>query len=243
VKEELKLLVELQALDTTLSGLDRRLGEIPRRLESLRTSYQKEVRIQDELKSARDASVKARRSAEMDLEAHEDRIRKMKEQQFMVKTNREYQEFNLQIETMNRKGGDLEEKILVLLEKTAEIEKEIRGHQAVVEAERKALEGEEAKLMAEKGDLDGRHREAAAQRSALASRISPAALGHYDRLREHYHGQAVVAVIQGICQGCFISLRPQRFQEVRLNEEILTCEQCRRILYHDDAQTPPPAET
>ena len=36
---------------------------------------------------------------------------------------------------------------------------------------------------------------------------------------------------EGLCQACYLSLRPQFFQDVRRNEQVLYCESCGRILY------------
>ncbi|MCK4597869.1 hypothetical protein KAU04_07495 [bacterium] len=36
------------------------------------------------------------------------------------------------------------------------------------------------------------------------------------------------------CGGCFKTLPPQKIQEVRRTDSILTCENCGRILYWDE---------
>jgi hypothetical protein len=37
---------------------------------------------------------------------------------------------------------------------------------------------------------------------------------------------------------CFVMVRPQIWQEVRTNEQIITCNSCGRILYFDPASEP-----
>jgi hypothetical protein len=42
---------------------------------------------------------------------------------------------------------------------------------------------------------------------------------------------------------CFVMLRPQIWQEIRANDQIVTCNSCGRILYFDpahEAPIPPP---
>ena len=54
------------------------------------------------------------------------------------------------------------------------------------------------------------------------------------------HGRKGVAVAEakdGICVVCHVRLRPQVFNTVRRNEQILQCDHCNRILYF----VPPPA--
>jgi RNase P subunit RPR2 len=36
----------------------------------------------------------------------------------------------------------------------------------------------------------------------------------------------------GSCTACFMALRPQVMSEVRRGDEIITCENCNRILYY-----------
>jgi len=40
-----------------------------------------------------------------------------------------------------------------------------------------------------------------------------------------------------MCSACSVMLRPQVFQDVLKNDQVLTCDTCKRILYY---VTPPP---
>jgi len=40
------------------------------------------------------------------------------------------------------------------------------------------------------------------------------------------------------CSGCFMSIPPQIFVNVKKNTEIITCPNCHRILYFKEAITP-----
>jgi uncharacterized protein len=57
--------------------------------------------------------------------------------------------------------------------------------------------------------------------SALYNRISV-------RIRD---GIAVAEARNGSCTACFMSLRPQVMAEVRRGEDVITCDNCNRILY------------
>jgi uncharacterized protein len=43
---------------------------------------------------------------------------------------------------------------------------------------------------------------------------------------------ALAEARNGSCSACFIALRPQVMSEVRRGEEIVTCDNCNRILYY-----------
>jgi len=50
-------------------------------------------------------------------------------------------------------------------------------------------------------------------------------------LRDSGDGVAVTTARNELCSGCDMNIPPQLYVEIRKNEEILQCPQCRRILY------------
>ena len=42
----------------------------------------------------------------------------------------------------------------------------------------------------------------------------------------------------GTCQSCFVRIRPQVFQEIKLASKVHTCDSCRRFLYHEPTLKP-----
>ena len=61
-------------------------------------------------------------------------------------------------------------------------------------------------------------------------------LKRYNKIKDFRDGVAVVPVKDGSCQGCFMSLMPQLFQEVRQNTEIYYCPHCNRIIYFKEQE-------
>jgi len=54
----------------------------------------------------------------------------------------------------------------------------------------------------------------------------------YDRFATRSKdGIAVAEVVNGSCSACFMSLRPQMQLNVKRGDQIITCENCARILY------------
>jgi predicted nucleic acid-binding Zn-ribbon protein len=52
-------------------------------------------------------------------------------------------------------------------------------------------------------------------------------------------GVAVAEARNGACMACFMALRPQVMAEVRRGEEIITCDNCNRILYYAPKDSAP----
>jgi len=70
-------------------------------------------------------------------------------------------------------------------------------------------------------------------RETIISFLPPHLYRKYQRLKERY-GNAVVPVVGGICQGCFILLPTSLVSQKNKNERIHTCPNCGRILYWAD---------
>jgi hypothetical protein len=57
-------------------------------------------------------------------------------------------------------------------------------------------------------------------------------LKKYDTLRQHRNGLAVINVVDGVCQGCFMAVPPQRFNMLLKGDEIFACPTCQRLNYY-----------
>ncbi len=52
-------------------------------------------------------------------------------------------------------------------------------------------------------------------------------------------GVAVAEARNGACMACFMALRPQAMAQVRRGEEVVTCDNCNRILYYAPSDSAP----
>ena len=75
------------------------------------------------------------------------------------------------------------------------------------------------------------------KRNGKAKKIDGLVLRKYDMLRVRRNGKAVVGVINGVCQGCFMSIPPQHFNNILKGDRMLECPTCQRILFHDPENT------
>ncbi len=66
-------------------------------------------------------------------------------------------------------------------------------------------------------------------RKKIAGKIPPALLNRYEKLAGHYT-VAILPVTGNKCLGCFVKL-PTSFFSSAYSHELLTCENCGRLLY------------
>ena len=70
-----------------------------------------------------------------------------------------------------------------------------------------------------------------AERAELVRALSPPVLATFELVARRRNGIGVAEAREGICTICHVRLRPQVFNIVRRNDEILQCDSCQRILY------------
>ncbi|MBU2063647.1 MAG: hypothetical protein KKF93_04550, partial [Candidatus Omnitrophica bacterium] len=70
----------------------------------------------------------------------------------------------------------------------------------------------------------------AQRKRIISSSIKPEILTLYERILENKGELAIVPVKNEACSGCFMAVRPQVLNELKLGK-LLTCETCSRILY------------
>ena len=231
MNEQLRLLIDLQEDDDRIAGIRGRLDVIPGKIEERKSGLAAAQEALEGMKTDLEEMQKKHRLNEGHLQEHEEHKKKLMEKQLMVKTNTEYTALLSEIQNAEKQMSDLEDSILEMMDESAALEEKIAGQEKAVSEERRLFAEEEKKLNAQARELEGELEEALGKKAELARGVEGENLKSYQRLMEFWEGNAVVAVADGVCHGCHISLPPQKFQEVKRNEEIQFCNQCKRIIY------------
>src|SRR5436190_1290210 len=71
----------------------------------------------------------------------------------------------------------------------------------------------------------------AAERAGIVGAMDRQTLAIFELVSSRRNGVALAEARDGICTICHVRLRPQVFNNVRRNEEIIQCDSCNRILY------------
>jgi predicted nucleic acid-binding Zn-ribbon protein len=140
----------------------------------------------------------------------------------------------MEIETAEQESKAIEDEIISLMEKidsaTAQIaaaEKREKDEEAAIQAEQKQIEAAQAKIE------DGL-KAVEQERRAMASRVDARLLAEYQELFDTLSGRAVVEARGESCVGCYMSIPPKVFVNVKKNDAIIRCPHCRRILYYKE---------
>lgn len=83
--------------------------------------------------------------------------------------------------------------------------------------------------------LTKKQRLLASQRENLSEGISTRVLRTYERMRQtRVKPNAVVPVVNGVCQGCYMVVTKSVIIELKRSDELILCEHCGRILFLSD---------
>jgi predicted nucleic acid-binding Zn-ribbon protein len=107
----------------------------------------------------------------------------------------------------------------------------IRTKQEEVAALQADWERSQAELNTQLTGIDQAVSEAAARRQAIAAKVAKDLISRYEMIFSRRGGTAVVEVTGGICQGCYMNIPPQLWNEIIRNEKLNLCPSCQRILY------------
>jgi len=237
---ELKGLIQLQQLESTMAEARARIAAHPQRLADADTRLSDAEHVVEEATQRLKDAQEARRTLEKDAAVYQARLSKFKDQLASVKTNREYTAMQHEIETAQKDLGASEEKVLERMLAIDELTAEVKQAEGARAAQKKAVDAEKAELGAELVTVEKSLAEATAARAGVLASIEPRLVSLFEQVAKLKKGVALSMVTRdGLCSVCNVRMRPPVFQQVRQNDAIIQCEYCQRILYW----VPPPAPT
>jgi hypothetical protein len=238
---DLEKLIALQEADREIARLNEEVATLPRRVAAIEAKLAGTRARVEAARAAVKAGENNRRKFESQISDLRQKISKYRDQSLEVKTNEQYRALMHEIEFAQRDIGALEDKILEIMLDAESREKEIKELEVELKAEMAEIEKEKAEAHARTAEDEQQLATWNAQRSQLRSGIQEYVLRHYDRVRQ-FRGSGIAEVIGHKCAACQVMLRPQVFNDVKNNDQIVSCDSCQRLLYfipeHQPAEEP-----
>jgi len=227
------LVIELQSLDQRISGLDKEVAALPKHIAAIEKTLDSHVRRLEADRAALIANQKDRKKLDGDIQIHQQKISKLKDQMLGAKTNEQYKAFQHEIEYIEKEIRAAEDRILELMTESEPLDSNVRKAEAALKEEKKTVEDEKSRTR-ERTAVDQKELEQLRkQRAEAAAKLSPATLTTYGRIRKKWNGLVIVEAVTGRCSACQIVLRPQYLQDLKLGETLMLCESCGRFLFYN----------
>jgi hypothetical protein len=228
---DLDRLIRLQQIETFSDSARRRIADLPDRVRAFDARLSAAQEAVDAARARLSDNQAARRGFDRELAAVQGRLAKFKDQLMEVKTNREYQAMQKEIEVAQTEVRRTEDRILERMIEADEIDQDIKTAAAAAAAEQAAVRDERGRLEKEVAALERELDSVSAARQALMAELPAGVLALFEHVSKGRRGVAVAEARDGHCTMCNVRLRPQVFNDIRTNESIIQCDSCQRILY------------
>src|SRR5882762_4613203 len=238
---DLERLIALQKLVSAAHDAERHLADEPEREKALEGRLETARRRLAADKERLAENQQARRAVEKDVALHQGRLSKYREQAMAVKTNQEYHAIQHEIAHAQGEIKTHEDRMLERMIEADDLTATIKKAEADLAAEQKAIEADRKAMKAEHGELQAALERITGERAQIVGALDKQVLLTFEQVSRKRNGVAVAEAKDGICTICHVRLRPQVFNTVRRNEEILQCDHCNRILFFVPAPVAAPA--
>jgi len=235
VEAKLKVLYELQVIDSQIDKIRTVRGELPLEIKDLEDSVEgmatRLEKMQEEMRQS-ETIIADKKNLMKDAESA---IKKYKSQQSKVRNNREYESLTKEIEYQTLEIALAEKKI-------KEYKATLSSKKELIDVQESDLKDRKDRLKEKQGELDEIIAETEKEETALLKKsktsealIEERLLGAYKRIRSNTrNGLAVVPVERDACGGCFSKIPPQRQIDIKTHKKLLVCEHCGRVLVAPD---------
>jgi predicted nucleic acid-binding Zn-ribbon protein len=172
-----------------------------------------------------------RKNLELDVGTRSESIARLKTQQYQTRKNDEFQAIGHEIQRYENEISKLEDQELELMIEADKLRGEIEAADKNARATKESISRQLADLETKSTALEAQQQELETERKTLAAQIDDDLLDQFERLFNSKGDAAVVAVEHGVCTGCHMKVTTATAARVRAGKEIVSCENCARILY------------
>lgn len=232
LKQDIETLVRLQEIESEIFRLQSVIQKVEKEkivLAARRKEF--ETALSDHKLELEEIQQKCR-DTEQEIKTVDDRIIKSNETLRMVKTNKEYQVLLREVDDNKKRKDALENQLLEFYDQKETAEMRVRESEQQFLQLAEQIKSEQAEI--DKKTVDDREllEESLAQQKKIGQDLDPSLMTRFRKVSRMNQGQAVAQVRNESCMGCFMNVPPQLCIEVQRGNQLISCPQCSRILYH-----------
>lgn len=232
MNELLTELVTLQEIDLEIDQIDNAIKAEQSGLDERMSALAEREALINELKEKISSQQKESRTLEAEMADKMDHVRERQSKMMQVQTGREQTALLKEIEDAKKSAKENEEKIMAIMESIEKLTAQMEEEKNLLKGEKQLVTEETDKVRSNIETINKNKKKKDAKRSDQAGKIKKSLLRKYDTLRQHRNGLAVINVVDGVCQGCFMAVPPQRFNMLLKGDEIFACPTCQRLNYY-----------
>ena len=233
MEQTLRLLYQLQKVDSNLDDVEETKGDLPEIVKGLEDKIADLTEKTAAKQKYIDEFVSSRNKADNDIKDFEEKLKKYKEQQYQVRNNKEYDAITKEIDfaqesvkTLAKQFEDFENQMSIAKSELEEYTSSLEEYSESLKERKEELA--EVSKETEEEELKYNH-----EREKIVTRLNKDILFRYEKIRSG-RGKAVSVIRKNSCSGCGNRIPPQHIMEIRRNDKIYLCQHCGRIIVSDE---------
>ena len=228
---------KLQSLQEVLSekyDIERKVAEAPRQLSAqdellarLTKEYLEKNAVYDECKA---------RVSSLEVELHEAEKSREEGEKGMdnISTHREYEALDKQISEATAKEAEVRKELDKEKKTLNELSENLKMDEAMIKSQKDDLESQKSSLDKQMSKLKNQLEKLSKKEADITEGLDTEIVYKFQRIIQR-NSQGIVAVKNGVCEGCHMILPAQFANEVHEGDKILFCPYCSRILFYQES--------
>jgi hypothetical protein len=231
VQAELEQLLILQDREQKIRQIRAEVKSLPLQRAQLDSQISAAAAGLEALKlKAKQAEVE-RKKMELDVGTRTESINRLKTQQYQTRKNDEFQAIGHEIQRYEKEIQQIEDQELELMDQLDKMKVEVAAEEKKTATANESFARQKTDMESKDKALEARLAELTKEREEIAAKIDEDLLSRFDRLMASKGDAAVVALEHEVCTGCHMKITTQTVHRVKSGKEIVSCEQCGRILF------------
>jgi predicted nucleic acid-binding Zn-ribbon protein len=231
VYPELEQLLVLQDRQQKIKQIETEIETVPLQRKSLEAQLAASVAGVEVLKQKNRHVEMDRKKLELDVGTRAETIARLKTQQYQTRKNDEFQAMGHEIERYENEIRKIEDEELELMVQADTIKVDLAEEEKKAGVVRESIARQTKDLEAKSTTLQSQLEELSKERAEIAGKIDEDLLSRFERLFKSKGDAVVVALEHEVCTGCHMKVTTQTAHRVKAGKEIVSCENCGRILY------------
>ena len=228
---ELEQLLVLQDRQQKIKQIQTEIRTLPLQKQNLEAQLAASVAGVEALKHKGRQVELDRKKLELDVGTRAESVSRLKTQQYQTRKNDEFQAMGHEIQRYESEISKIEDAELELMEQADKIKAELAAEEKKAATIKESNSRQMADLEAKSKTLQARLEDLTKERAELAGKIDEDLLSRFERLFTSKGDAVVVALEHDVCTGCHMKVTADTAMRVRAGKEIVSCENCGRILY------------
>src|SRR5437763_264927 len=222
---DLENLIKLEQVDREIARLSAEVAALPKRVAEIEHQLSDAKAKVEQAKTAIKSQEQKRRGLESDIQSFQQKIAKFRDQSLDVKTNDQYRALMHEIEFAQAEIRKAEDKILEIMEGAELFDRQVKTSEVELKAQSAQVEKEKQEAHALTAKDEASLKELKAERGTLRSGAKGELLDLYDRVLKA-RKTALAEAREQRCTACYVLMRPQKWNELKAEVEIMTCDSC-----------------